>query len=284
MVEREPHLERWSPQVLFQRLVGSGQTGEVGLEQFRTLPRILEIGVMQGRMDALRAHTLETHNEAGLAITYDPITNKILIDLQYIEGIDLGDGQEAVPVDISYGLTQTAKAQIAQDLVSDAQIDGLYDVINGLNSNHPAPGDALFGNEPESELLRKYVRRPIGTMHSHPNEVPFSVGDMALFLHTLGTARLSFHLLIRPGGITEALIMTPQTRMLDADGMHTKYAEWDRAVHERVAKLTGNSITPDRPKKFTKANEEMALKVARAYQFGWYQSSPAKPGLLRRVR
>lgn len=276
MVEHEPHLEHWTDRELFKRLLQQAESGRVGLEHFARLPRSLELGVIHARTDQLRQHTNQTGQEAGLAVTYDPVTTKLLIDRQYTEGI-----AGAAPIDISYSLTTATEERLRSEVtvLQREQVERGVMVLNSFER----PADLLFSDEPLAQLLRRYIRRPIGTLHSHPNEVPFSVGDAALFLNKLLTDRISFHALTRPGGITEALILCPETESMDEVTARDNYQRWDSAVDKRMLDIMGTQNTPERAQVFTRINEAMLKTVAKKYKFGWYQSTVERPTVLQRV-
>ncbi|EKD76151.1 MAG: hypothetical protein ACD_43C00212G0006 [uncultured bacterium] len=281
MPELEPNLEQWSARDLFARLLKSGQKGGQGIERFVRLPVCLELGVVQQRLDQLREHTRVTGKEAGLAITYDPHSRKILIDRTYTEGFGVEDGQGAAPINVGYSVTREAEQAVT--LLSEREKAMIYRGFGQLEQDIE-PAVRLFNtSDSQAELLRRFVRRPIGTMHSHPNEVPFSAGDIATMLNSLKTQQISFHVLARPSGISEALIMCKETEALSAEEAVKCYRRWDEAVNQRMYQARGEEQTPDRVQVFTKINEALLRSLANKYRFGWYQNSVDQPSVLKRV-
>lgn len=280
MSEQEPQLEHWDSSILFKNLLQQGREGTKGLEHFNRLPNSLELGVISKRLGDLRQHTAATTNEAGLAITFEPVSGKLLIDRQYTEGFNI-QGQAAAPINIGYSVTNQAEEKMRTELTT-AQRHKIEEMIELLNS-HEYPASRLHDNTPEAQLVRQYLRRPIGTMHSHPNEVPFSVGDIALFRHILETSHISFHVLVRPSGIQEVIIMTPETPTLDQASMVSSHQRWDVAVDKRMEDVYGNRMGPDRAAVFTRVNEAMTKTRAKNDKFGWYKSTPDQPDALQRV-
>lgn len=276
MTEAEPTIEQWDDRSLFEHLLAQGKDGTRGLEFFSKLPQTIELGAIQTRVDQLREYTRNTNNEHGLGITYDPVSGKILLDKDYIEG-----KPGSSPIDVSY--TVTSKAE---QLISTLDVSLQTRIRDGFSkleqSSHPA-GVLFDPTNPQAQLLRQYARRPIGTIHSHPNEVPFSVGDVAHFLHELGASHTSFYVLSRPSGITEVLLMCRETDTLDAETAQQNYQRWDRAIEKRMEEVMGTTMSPDRAQVFTRINEAMLKTLAKKYQFGWYQNTVEQPTQLKRV-
>lgn len=281
MPEQENQVEHWTSQTLFQRILAACREGSRGIVEFEQLPNSIELGAVQPRAEQLRSHTAETGLEAGLAITFDPVTGKLLIDREYTEGVVMDGVQGAAPINVSYSLTQQAEA-LMRSQNDPREVERLFNLIEVLNQE-PVPAERLFSDHPDMQTLRSFIRRPIGTMHSHPNEVPFSVGDIALFLNQTQTDHIGFHVLARPGGITEALIMTPNTVGLNAEASQGKYRQWDKAIDDRMMQVVGPRHTPERAEIFTRVNEAMTKTLAKKYMFGWYQSTSEHPERLQRV-
>lgn len=292
MTEAAPSTEHWDARQILKQLVEQTREGRYGIEHYARLPRTLELGAVQSRVEGLRSLTRERGVEAGMTLFYEPVTRKIHFSSEPVLGVSL-DAEAAVsgrlqegsnpgaPIDIGYEVSDQVFAESHRSMSAD-HMRLLTSVVEQL-AQAPAPGDILFADSTMGELARAYVRRPLATIHTHPNEVPFSVGDVAQFLNELSATRLSFHILARPGGITEALVFTPETSRFDPETAQESYQRWDAAVDRRVAEVTGNQITPDRPQIFTRVSEAMLRTIAQKYRFGWYQSTEEAPNVLKRA-
>ncbi|MCW1930354.1 MAG: hypothetical protein KIH62_003485 [Candidatus Kerfeldbacteria bacterium] len=158
----------------------------------------------------------------------------------------------------------------------------LRQAVSTLNTV-PHPSNLFYAQTPAGDLLRQYITRPIASIYTHTNEVPFSGGAVALMLRELDVTRTGMYILGRPSGITDAIVLCPETERFDNDTASENFERWDEAVDQRMSKVVGDQWTAERASIFTRVNEAMLRSLAKKYQFGWYRSSAQASSVLRRV-